>query len=372
MSGLELHTHLSDHHHIDPLYGITAFPDVLILHLDEQAEAVLKALANKPTNTRPVTLAISSCGDNTQLMRLAMQAGVRDFYPYPVPEREIADTLRHIAREQSAKSANNDTQLTVMLNAKNGSGASTLACNVAHILATQANTKVSLLDLDMQFGTQILNFDLHPQQGFFEALPLIETLDVVALNTFLTAHKSGVHLLAALPDQIALPGEVPIKQFKQLLELLRNGYDHILIDLPRMIDPLMNSAIDSADKIVICVQQNVANLRDAQRLLRVLKQDMDVSDDRILIAVNRYQNNLQIQLGDIEQTLQIPNLICIPNDFIRVSHSLNLGVPLLESAPGTHVSQALMKLTNTIAGIKEPEKKLSLRDWFTRISKQEK
>ncbi|KJV05893.1 AAA family ATPase [Methylocucumis oryzae] len=189
LAGLNTTTLLANPSHDDPLYGVTTLPDVLILFLGQRAESVLKALGAKPAQLRPTTLVISTIGDNTALMRLAMQAGVRDFFPYPVLERELMETLKQVVREKSLKASGQNSQIFAVVNAKNGSGASMVAGNLAHITAVHEQARVALMDMDMQFGTQALNFNIHPQQGIFETLPVIDTLDSVALNSFMTVHK---------------------------------------------------------------------------------------------------------------------------------------------------------------------------------------
>ena len=54
---------------------------------------------------------------------------------------------------------NNTKRLNAVINAKGGSGASFIASNVAYILSKETDSKVALVDLDLQFGSVGLNFD---------------------------------------------------------------------------------------------------------------------------------------------------------------------------------------------------------------------
>lgn len=351
IAGITVDMRLSDDGSIDPLHGVTDLPDVLIVYLNTQADEILKALARRSAAARPVTLVIGTT--NTTLMRLAMQAGVRDFYPYPVKEQEIAETLRQIAKEKTAKISGRESRLSAIINAKGGSGASVLACNLAHNMALKTDARIALLDMDLQFGTQALNLNLKPMLGIFEALDRIDSHDIVALNGFFTKHKSGLHLLSTLPSQIGLPGDISVKRLRQLMDLMLTGFDHVVVDLPRLVDPVMNTVLDLADHIVICMQQNVANLRDAQRLISIITKDLDITPDRIIIVINRYQDKTQIQLRDVEKTLHTQAIVCIPNDYKRVSSSLNLGSPLSEIDPGAPITHALSKLAVHLSGIDE-------------------
>lgn len=360
LSGISLTSKLADSHYPDPLYGLNDLPEVLIVHLGHRAEGILKALANRPFTQRPVVLVIGEGDDNPSLMRLALQAGVRDFYPYPIPEKEVTDTLRKIAQEKTSAQTGHAAKLSVFINSKNGSGASTLAANVAHTMANQAHNRVALVDLDLQFGPQLLNFNLSPQQGLFELLNEIHQVDMVAFTSFLAPYKNGLNVLAALPEQVGLQGDVSLGQLKQLVGLLRASYDHIVIDVPRVIDPMLSAILEQADQIVLCLQQDVVSLRDAQLLLRVFRQDMEIPDGRITLAVNRYLGDLPIRLDDIKTNLNINSIVCVPNDYARASKSINLGIPLSELAPQADIVKGIAALAMALGGIKAAPKKTNL------------
>ena len=50
------------------------------------------------------------------------------------------------------------------------------------MLAAHCGMRVAIMDLDLQFGTQALQLDLHAEQGLLEALKVADTLDLVALQ----------------------------------------------------------------------------------------------------------------------------------------------------------------------------------------------
>lgn len=364
LPGMEADTRLITNGHADPLYGVTILPDVLVHHITS-AKNELKALIARPATARPVTLLIGPAGD-PEIMRLAMQAGARDIFKPPVATAEFVAALRQVAKDKLAGASGRSARITAVINAKGGSGASLIAGNVAHILATQAHLRTALLDLDLQFGTQLLNFDLKPEQGLIEALNAVEGLDVVALQGYMAKHRSGMHVLATVPGHISLPGEISAKHLAQLLDILTTGYDHIVVDLPRLVDPLMTTVVERAEQIVFCLQQNLANMRDASRLVQVLTTDLDVPAQRLVFVVNRYHDDDSVRLADVEQVLQTKVPIRIPNDYKRVSAAANLGAPLSEYAPQAAVTRSLVNLAMTLSGRPPAEKKGLISRMFVR------
>jgi pilus assembly protein CpaE len=368
LPGVQVTTRVATNGHMDPLYGITAMPDVLVLTLSAHAEEELRALIARPANDRPATIVIGKSVEDAGIMRLAMQAGARDFYRLPVPETELLSTLRQIARERSSRQTGRQSRMTAVIDAKGGAGASIVACNVAHVIATQTGLRTVLMDMDLQFGTQMLNLDLRPEHSILDLLSSVETLDVVGMSAFLTEHKSGLLLLSGNADQITLPGEVSIPRLTQLLDLMLTGFDHIVVDLPRLVDPVMTTIAERANQILICMEQNLANLRDVQRLVRILKQDLEIPGERLTVVINRHQDDASVSQQDIKEALQGASVFCVPNDYKRVNAALNLGAPLVEYASGTPVMKALSKLAVGLSGVEEQSKKGLLGRLFSRIS----
>ncbi|MGD2112678.1 MAG: AAA family ATPase [Gammaproteobacteria bacterium] len=334
--------------HVDPLHGISTLPDVLLLCLSANWREELQALAEHPPATRPPVVVIAPSGD-PQIMRLAMQAGARDFHTRPVDDRELLSTLQQM-EQYSLQNPPNGSGLTVVINAKGGSGASMVAANLAHVMATGSNLNVALVDMDIQFGNLGLYLDLVPELGLLDALEAAEELDRVALQAYMTKHRSGVEVMATTHHQIALPGEIDVDRLNRLLDVLLASYDHVVIDLPRQIDLLTTTVLERAGHVVLCLQQNVTHIQDASRLRNILRDELGVTDQRMVLAVNRYDAKSAVTLADIRNNLEGPALVLIPNDFKRVSENVNLGIPLLEQSRSAPISKAINNLMREICG----------------------
>jgi pilus assembly protein CpaE len=127
-----------------------------------------------------------------------------------------------------------------------------------------------------------------------------------------------------------------------------NNYDRVFIDLPRLIDPVSATILDKSNQIIIVVQQTLSHMRDAKRLIKILKSELSVTDKNILILVNRYNPNSSLQLKDIQSTLDELNIVMIPNDYERVASATNLGVPLFDYARNAPITQAILELAEIL------------------------
>lgn len=346
-----VNTRIISNGHTDPLHGLSALPDILILWLSAHWEDELQALAKRRPALRPPTIIIGP-GDDPEILRLAMRSGVRDFLTHPVAPHELQQAIQRIIQEKRA-SMGPAQQTIAVLNAKGGSGGTVIASNLAHIIAIRQQMPVALLDLDIQFGSQALCLDLRPTRDVVEALNAAEQLDALALEGYMTKHKSGLNLLAAPLNRLVLPGEIAPEQLDHLLDVVHQTYTRVVIDLPRLIDAVSTVALAQATQVVVVMQQALAGMRDARRLLEILQREMEIPRDRMVVAVNRYNPKHPITLDAIRQTLQQSTLVLIPNDYARVEAAANQGIPLLEFAPGAPITRALVQLAQQVGGEEE-------------------
>ncbi|MBD3656830.1 MULTISPECIES: AAA family ATPase [Marinobacter] len=346
---LRLSTRLITNGHSDPLYNIVDLPDALIFCTTVAWEDELSSLDARPASGRVPTVVTGP--DNTQVMRTAMRVGARDYFSFPVPRQELVDSLDRIARELQPASTEAGGLISV-INAKGGSGASTVAATLAHSLVEKIDQQVALLDMDLQFGHLASYFDLPEAGGLVDAILRADSMDRLALEGHMMKHKSGLHLLGNSSDQLLVPGDIDENQLHKLLALLRSRYEHTVVDLPRQIDGVTGLLLESSERVLLVLQQSICHVQDARRMLHYMRHYMGIADERIGVVVNRWDKRLALTIGDIEKALGIDGVTCIPNDFAKVAESANLGIPLLEVAPASPVSRSMVRLAEDLSGKK--------------------
>jgi pilus assembly protein CpaE len=345
--GVKVTTRLISNGHTDPLYGIESVPDALIYIASDLWAEELAALGARPPSGRPPTLVVGPAGDFT-LFRMAMQAGARDFFTLPVSTEDLASALDRVASDLQTETTRKTANLTVVINAKGGSGASVVASNIAYIDGLDRERRTLLVDLDMQFGAMPVYLNLEPNNGLLKALREVEKLDGLAVEGLVLKHPGGLHILATSPDELIMPQDVSDSRVAALFELLGNAYDEIIVDMPRQIDPTTSLVIQHADRIVVMMESSLAHVRDAKRLLQILHQVLGVPDERIKLVINRYDKKGDLQESDIRNTLGQHDVMTLPSDFRRVNASVNLGSPLYEMARGAPLSKCLLDLSRAL------------------------
>ena len=107
--------------------------DLLIYFLGAKAEMELEALARQGRQACPTLIVCEQNVADPRLMRLAMQAGVRDFITGPQSIDDTLAAVRKIIKEDNYRHPVAKHTLTAVVNAKGGAG----ACALAYAFATR-------------------------------------------------------------------------------------------------------------------------------------------------------------------------------------------------------------------------------------------
>lgn len=341
--------------------------NIVIINLTENGLKELQVLNN--VAGKKASIIIIGDQKNIELLSLAIRAGVKDFIDYKNYEEKLNGVFNSIKKNITNIHNNNTKRLNAVINAKGGSGASFIASNVAYILSKETDAKVALVDLDLQFGAVGLNFDRVPKYTIMDALNATEDLDSVSLEAYMSKYNDNLSLLLPSPSDILLPGEINVSSLKGVLELLQINYSQIVIDLPRLIDPVSSMIMEQADQITLVIQQSLAQFRDGRRLVQILNKDLDIPLDRISIVANRYDPKNSLRIDDLKNLVNHDKVYIIANDFERVANASNLGVPLYESSTNSKIAHDLKELAKILGKVEfEGERKHLLSRFRTFLS----
>ena len=351
---IEVRIHASTNGHADPLQGIDFTPDIVLLRFESNQTAELSAWAARPPEGRPKLMVIGPAGQS-DAMRLAIRSGARDFLPEPVTKADLLAAFAHVRAELGELSAPGGGTVHAFVSAAGGAGSSFIAANVAHLLAAQAHKRTALVDLDLNFAPTAHHLNLHSERGLLAALDEVSTLDVHALTGFGAEHPSGLRLYCSTAQQAVLSKDVPPDRLAAFVELLRMHNQHVVIDVPHAIDSLTATAFGLAADIHVVLQQSTLQVRNATRVIRILRDELGVPLQRIKILVNRYARKAPLQLDDIGRTLNIEVAATVPSHYQRALESSDAGVPMYQADRGGAITRSLLQIVAEMTGNK-PER----------------
>ncbi len=247
--------------------GTHPTPDVLVLESTAARVDLLAELADlAPVCDARAQVIVVGKPNDIALYRELMANGIVEYLLAPVePITVIAAVLRLFQNEDMTRIG----KIHAFIGTKGGVGASILVQNLAWTVSQSASATL-LADLDLQFGTAALNYNIDCPVGFAAQLPEGDSLDGALVERLL--FKQGPHL-SILPCATAahISNDPDVNVIVKLLDLARATFPHVLLDLPSAWSPLVRNALLTADEITLVSEPNLGNLRNARCILEFLK-----------------------------------------------------------------------------------------------------
>jgi pilus assembly protein CpaE len=306
-------------------------PDLILIDAEDVAAALVSTQVLHTAIPSAWILVCTSAVDTDTLMKF-VRAGARELISIPVTQEAVSEALqRHVDErdcEQRIDSHANGKIYTIC-SAKPGSGATTMAINLAASLAEDDASRVALVDLDWPLGDAAAFLNIQPRFTVADALASVTRLDSVLLESYMHRHDR-IHVLAGLEDFSAADG-FDTAAVAQLFEVARTTYTHTVVDLPATAPrELLQVATSASSAIVTVLTPDVLSLRRTERLLRVLG-SFEVSE-KVRLVLNRFHKSDDITDGDIQNALHQPVASKVANDYYACIEAINAGKAVLATS----------------------------------------
>lgn len=333
----------------DALTGI-ATPETLVIDLSGSADplADIDALAQAcMADTR--VIALGNVND-VQLYRHLMEMGVEDYLLKPVSAADLNDAINRVDETKTATPDGDAEQgrLVAVIGARGGVGASTVAANIAWMMAHEQNKRVALIDLDLYFGTLALALDMEPGKGFREALENPSRIDGLFIERAMVRESENLYVLAAEED-LENSFSFDPQALDLLFETLRTDFDCVIIDLPRFAARSQISTLIPPASVVVVSDPTLAGMRDTQRLTKLVKTVTPGSE--LSVVVNRVGNskNGELTIRDFEGGAELKVDHQIPFDVKSTILAEGAGKTVGEVSKSSKMAQALRDLSRQVA-----------------------
>lgn len=233
---------------------------------------------------------------------------------------------------------NRQANIIAVFGSKGGVGKTTIAVNIAAILAARGYS-TALLDFDLQFGDASIFLDLENKHGISE---LIQegSLSREMIQSYMLLHNTGISLLAA-SERPEYAEMVKSSHGESIIDGVSKSYDFIIIDLPTQMNDLSIMALEKANKILHVVNPDISTLRNAKKTLELLKA-LKI-DQKVEMVLNK-ENASSITAKEIEKLMKLQFVVKIPLENKYAVASLNQGIPIVINVPKCQMSKKLTEL----------------------------
>jgi pilus assembly protein CpaE len=329
----------------DPLIRRTqAFaPDVILIDLPSEGIAgALRAVELLHQEISSSALFVVGPMTQPQLIVSAMRAGVHEYIERPTTTTDLLEAFVRLTatRRKPGREAARANVFTIV-NAKGGSGATTVAVNLA--LALQSiHPSTALIDL-APLGHCALHLNLKPAFTISDAITNLHRLDSSLLESFMARNERGLRVLAG--PSVPVSTEPSASDFARLFDMIAGMFHYIVVDASSRLDSATRLASNLSEKILLIAHADVASLWGAGRVAQYLGESG--SRDRFALVLNRYRKIGGFNEAETEAAIGAPVLWRIPNQYFVVSTAIDRGVPLMQG-PNTEIARSITGLAKVL------------------------
>jgi pilus assembly protein CpaE len=302
-----------------------AKPDVVLVDVPVD-NAILALRAIELIHQELPSLALFAIGSISQPQVIvgAMRAGAREFIERPTTTTDLLEAfVRLTAAQRNVNRQGTNGKIFTVVNAKGGSGATTIAVNLAMALQS-AHGNTALVDL-AHLGHAALHLNLKPLFNVTDAIRNLHRLDSSLLESFMTRHNDGLQLLAGANMPVIT--EPSTAEFARLFDMLMGQFRYVVVDASTRIDPTTRLVCTLSQSVLMVVNADVTSLWSAARVQQYLGETG--SREKVSLVLNRFRKIPGFSEADAEAAAGVKLLWKIPNQYFAVSTAIDRGVPVV-------------------------------------------
>lgn len=314
-------------------------------NFNENYEIAEKIIAKLPS----VKIIATASDYSTDIVIRAMRAGIREFLPKPLIKDNLLKSIDKFKNQiQGSNDEENNSKVITVFSNKGGVGRTSLAVNLALELANITKEKVALVDLNMHLGDVTTFLDIKPSFDISYLIKKVDSADeAFMLSTLEQYQNTGMYILADPPYMEEAKKIQPI-EVQKMIDKLRTVFPYIVIDTSSAFDNITVTALDNSDLILLVSTINVPSVRNCQRCLDAFDR-LGYEEEKTKIIVNRYMENDDIKIEDVEKALDKQIYWRVPNNYYTIMSAINKGQPVNEINNDSNIAKCYRELATDIS-----------------------
>lgn len=303
----------------------SANPDVILVDIPPDSATMALRTIELLHQELPDS-ALFAIGSMTQphVIVNAMRSGAREYIERPTTTTDLLEAfVRLTAAQRRTHREGARGKVFTVVNAKGGSGATTIAVNLA--LALQSvHSNVALVDI-APLGHAALHMNLKPLFNVGDAIRNLHRLDSSLLESFMTRHGGGLQLLAGANAPQAV--EPSTAEFARLFDMLVSHFRYVVVDASSRMDATTRLVSNLSETVLLVAHADVASLWSAARVQQYLGETG--GRERVRLVLNRFRKIPGFSEADAEAAAGVKLLWRVPNQYFAVSTAIDRGIPLM-------------------------------------------
>ncbi len=357
MSKVALTTHNGGLDGAIETYKSNPTPNLIIVETSLPTEEIPGALERLAEVCDATTrLIVLGHVNDVVLYRELIRSGVSEYIVLPATVQTIVSIITELFAAEGAAPIG---RTIGFIGAKGGSGASTVAHNVAWAISQHLRQDVLILDMDFAFGTAGLNFNQDPPHGIADAIGASQKMDQTMLDRLTSKAANHVNLLTA-PVVLDRTFDFEEREFEQIVELSQKTTPVVILDIPHIWSAWVRHTIATVDEIIIVAEPDLANLRNAKNLSDTIKA-LRPAESEPLLVINQVglPRRPEIAPTEFATSVECKLLGQIGFDAVTFGTAANNGQMIAEVAANNRANEVFRLIGMHVTGRNTPERSAS-------------
>lgn len=329
-------------------WGDELSADIYLIDFDKDRQKAMH-VAEEIHNTdgEAAIFAVSAQSEPDSIIQ-AMRCGCREYLVKELDREKLLNAIARVAGRKREPRETERAQVIAFLGAKGGVGVTTLATQMAALLASSHSCRALLVDLHPHAGDAALylrhtNFRYHA----FDLVDNQYRLDADLLQSFVLRHSSGLDVIpgpeGSEPTRRAEPGAIT-----RTLEFLRSRYDVVVLDLATGLSPENLEIVRVCDRLYLVTVAEISAVRNLVRYFDYFA-SQQLPHDHVQVVLNRNHKRGLITEEQIEKAIRRKIEWKVPNQYAQVMNTITSGNPVGQLS-GSEVTRSLNEWAGTISG----------------------
>jgi pilus assembly protein CpaE len=327
---------------VEQLDGLSrADCDLVLIDADAwEAPALAAAVKALSAAKAPPPVLMVGASLPAGLVRNLLRLEHADILEAPFSDQQLGAAMLALlaAMAAPATGSTSGSRCWAVTGAVGGSGATTIAIEIAHALAAADRGRVCLVDLNVADGAAAAYLGATPALRLSEFGPAAERIDASMLQAFATPVGDRLDLLAHPRDAAAFD-TASREAVLRVLEIACETYDWVILDVPRHRRPWTLEALSGADEVLVISELTVPALLAARALSDEIEDALGAGL-KPRIVLNRLASRMfgpAPSMAEAERALQRKAVAGVASDWEAAAASVNLGGPIAQHRPKSKI-----------------------------------
>lgn len=360
----------------DALEGLSGIATPPLLVVDLGASKDIMADAGRLAEVCDAGARVILLGEinDLRIYRDVIAAGVADYLVKPFHDEDLIRSFERarppvspappaIRQPDEAETAD----CVAVIGVRGGVGASTIAANAAWFVASELQKSVSLIDMDLTFGTQALFLDVDPGGGLSDAMGSPDRMDELFVKRASITLNERLRVLASETDPSR--GDLAnADAFKGLLDYVRDDSKLVIVDVPRSLAIAHPGILEPFTRFALVAEPSLAAMRDSVRLQTLIETINPAAQVSVILARYGIAPKEELSLKTFEQGAGLKVSATVPFDPKVALRAEADGKCVLQSAPRSKLGKALASVAQAMSGFETAMPSNSLFGFLKRKS----